>query len=151
MRLSVAFLLLICVVSVTAQMRRRTPGQQQPNSTVDSGAYRQPAATMHGVLKKITSKDIIIVADGDQALTIDRTRKTKFFREGKEIKPAEIAPGSVLTIDVGHDPELNPLALNVMVDSGPIDSEPLPPGSTVGPGAPDSKAPTAKPAGSPNQ
>jgi hypothetical protein len=114
--------LLLCALSANAQMRRRS--SQQPGGDLTGGAYNQPAATMHGTLKKITNKDIIIFVEGDQSVTIDRTHKTKFMKDGKEIKPAEIAQGSVLTIDVNHDPQLNPLALTVTVDSGPVDSGP---------------------------
>ena len=146
MRFTLLFLL-IGAVSANAQMRRRTT---QPAGGAIGGVNNQPAATMHGTLKKITSKDIIIVVEGDQAVTIDRTHKTKFLRDGKDVKPADILVGSVLTIDVSHDPQLAPLALTVTVDSGPIDQE-KPPAMTVGSDSKSSAPAPEKPAESPNQ
>jgi hypothetical protein len=68
------------------------------------------------------------------------------MKDGKEIKPADIAPGSVVTVDVNHDPQLHPLAVTLTVDSGPIGQEPLPATN----GAASTTAP-AKPAESTNQ
>lgn len=106
-------------LSAWGQMRRTRAGQ--PNGTAITGAYNEPAATMHGVLKRITKKSVIIAADGDQIVTMDRTRKTKFFKQGKEVKPEEIAEGSVVSVDVGKDPQLAPLAVNVRVDAPAVD------------------------------
>jgi hypothetical protein len=136
--------LILCAISANAQYRRRTTSNSPGDLT--GGAYNQPSATMHGTLKKITSKDIFILVEGDQSVDIDRTHKTKFMKDGKEIKPADIAPGSVVTVDVNHDPQLHPLAVTLTVDSGPIGQEPLPATN----GAASTTAP-AKPAESTNQ
>lgn len=74
---------------------------------------------MRGILKRITSKQIIMTVEGDETANILRTRKTKFLQKGKEIKPEQIQEGSLLSIDVGKDPDLNPIAINVMVDAPP--------------------------------
>jgi hypothetical protein len=100
--------------------RTRIP---QPNATAVAGAYNEPAATMHGVLKRITKKDIVILVDDDRPVTMDRVRKTKFFKDGKEVQPEQLAMGSIVSVDVGKDPQLTPLALNVRVDAPPIDEE----------------------------
>jgi hypothetical protein len=140
-----------------AQYRQRRPGS---GSSI-AGAYDMPAATLHGTLKKITGKDIILLVENDQSVTIDRTHKTKFLRDGKEVKPADIALGSVVTVDVTQDPQLKPQAVNLTVESGPIDREPLPTSGTsmatgsteTGPADSGSqaKATPAKPAAGPNQ
>ena len=156
-RILVASLLLFAI-SVTAQVRRRTLNS---GSSI-AGAYGMPAATIHGSLKRITSKDIIIIVEGAQAMTIDRTHKTKFLKAGKEIKPADIAAGSILTVEVSQDPQLKPLALNVTVDSGPTEPEQQPPSQTsmgsatgsasTGTASPtESKSTPAKPSEAPNQ
>ncbi len=154
--------LMLCAISANAQYRRRTPSNSPGDLT--GGAYNQPSATMHGTLKKITSKDIFILVENDQSVDIDRTHKTKFMKDGKEIKPADIAVGSVVTVDVNHDPQLHPLAVTLTVDSGPIDSGinasgpsaasgPEPPHATSGAASPSSApaAAPAKPAESTNQ
>jgi len=155
----------MCITLVTLSFNANAQMRQRGSTGTSSiaGAYNMPSATMHGTLKKITGKDIIINVEGDQLVTIDRTRKTKFLRAGKEIKPADIAVGSVVTVDVNEDPQLKPLALNVMVESGPTDPEPSPTATSTGSAAADqqepapaatetpSKAPPAKPAAEPNR
>ena len=139
--------LLAFALLANAQMRQR--GQSGTSSI--AGAYNMPSATMHGTLKKITSKDIIINVEGDQLVTIDRTHKTKFLRDGKEIKPADIAIGSVVTVDVNHDPQLHPLAITLTVDSGPTDQESPPATTGAGPASTSSAPVPAKPAESTTQ
>jgi hypothetical protein len=120
-RSALVFLLVASAFVAFARAQYRRPINSGGNPTIITGAYGEPAATMHGVLKQLTNKDIYIVAEGDQTVKIERTHKTKFLRDGKPIKASEIALGSVLSIDVGKDPQLKPQAINVMVDSPPID------------------------------
>lgn len=82
---------------------------------------------MHGTVKRITSKAVVIITDGDQSVEIVRTHKTRFFRGGKEIQASEIAVGSIVSVDVGKFPDLTPQAVNVMVDSPPIPGAATPP------------------------
>ncbi len=103
-----------------AQIRTR---RSDANPTASTGGYKAPAATMHGVLHRLTSKEVVIITDGEESVSIVRTHKTKFLRDGKEIKPSEIAMGSIVSVDVGHFPDLSPQAVNVMVDSPPIEGE----------------------------
>ena len=109
--------------SVQAQYGRRPRVPSQPNATAAAGAYKEPAVTMHGILKKITKKDIVIMVDEDRPVTMDRVRKTKFFKDGKEVEPETLAAGSIVSIDVGKDPQLTPMALNVRVYGPPVDEE----------------------------
>ncbi len=139
----------VVLVGQTQPQRSRT--RTVPNTIGDTGAYHEPAATMHGPLKRITSKAIVIVGDGDQEVEIVRTRKTKFLRNGKEIKPTEIAVGSVLSIDVGKFPDLTPQAVNVMVEAPPIDGAAAAPAKAANAGSQmDQEEPvTAAPSPSP--
>jgi hypothetical protein len=141
--------LILCALSANAQYRRRTTPTSPGDLT--GGAYNQPSATMHGTLKKITGKDIVIVVEGDQSVDIDRTHKTRFVKDGKEIKPADIAAGSIVTVDVNHDPQLHPLALTLTVDSGPIGQETPPATIGAGPASTSSAPGSSKPAKSTNQ
>ncbi len=86
------------------------------NQTRNTGAYGGPAVTFHGKLKELTKREIVIETDGDQAFAIGRYRKTKFIKDNREIKPADIPIGALLTVDVTKDPDLKPLAVNVFVD-----------------------------------
>ncbi|MGI8991883.1 MAG: hypothetical protein ACR2I2_20165 [Bryobacteraceae bacterium] len=86
------------------------------NQTKSTGAYGGPAVTFHGKLKELTKREIVIETEEDQALSIGRYRKTKFLKDNREIKPADIPMGASLTVDVTKDADLKPLAVNVFVD-----------------------------------
>ncbi len=153
-------ILALATLSLFAQRSTR-PTATRPNTIGDTGAYHEPAATMHGTLKRITAKAIVLITDQDQSVEIVRTHKTKFLRNGKEIKPADIAVGSILSIDVGKFPDLTPQAVNVMVDSPPIDGLPPAPAKTSNSSsqmdqeepvaAPQESKPPATPAKPPSQ
>jgi hypothetical protein len=118
-RIAFASLVIAATLQLTAQYLPRHTAS--PNAVASTGAYNEPAATMHGVLHKIGAKEIVIITEGDQSVTMVRTRKTKFLRNGKEIKPAEIALNSIVSVDVGKFADLTPQAVNVMVDAPPVD------------------------------
>lgn len=117
MRSSILVLLLALLVPTfaPAQYYPRTR-RGSPNSTINAGAYGGPAVTLHGKLKQISNKEIVIESDEEQVIVLRRTRKTKFLKGDKEIKPTEIPQGTQLSLDVTKDPEMKPLALNVFVE-----------------------------------
>jgi hypothetical protein len=75
--------------------------------------------TFEGTLKYLTNKEIVIQMQSEQLLSIRRDRKTKFFENDKEVKPADIAPGTPLAIDVKEDIDLKPIALKVVANPPP--------------------------------
>ncbi len=77
-----------------------------------------PAVTFQGSLRAITKKDLTIeVADAsDQSLTFRITHKTKFTKDGKEIKRADISVGTLIAVDATRDPDQKFSALNVLVN-----------------------------------
>lgn len=111
MRLS---LLLLVPILLTAQ--DRTPPRGAGASTKSTGAYNLPAVSFHGTVKSISGKEIVIVSDEEQQITIHRTRKTKFLKDDKAIKPGDIAEGSLVTVDVTKAADLSLSAVNVFVN-----------------------------------
>ncbi len=122
-RTLLASLIIVAAFPALSPAQYGRPRISQPNATAAAGAYNEPAVTMHGVLKRITKKDIVILVDDDRPVTMDRVRKTKFFKDGKEVQPEQLAMGSIVSVDVGKDPQLTPMALNVRIDAPPIDEE----------------------------
>ncbi len=108
------FIILTALHGQTAYPRSRRAGSA--NQTRNTGAYGGPAVTFHGKLKTITKNEILLETEDDQTLEIRRSRKTKFMKDDREIKPAAIPIGATLTVDVTQDPDLKPVALNVFVD-----------------------------------
>jgi hypothetical protein len=72
--------------------------------------------TFHGKLTEFSKKDFTISTEDQPAFVIEKSRKTKFLRDGKPIKFEEIPVGADLTVDVVKDPDLHPIAVSVMVD-----------------------------------
>ena len=118
--LSGAFAILVILTALntlngqTGYPRSRRQGSA--NQTRNTGVYGGPAVTFHGKLKNLTKKEIVIETEDDQAIEIRRYHKTKFMKDDREIKPADIPIGSSLTVDVTQDPDLKPVAVNVFVD-----------------------------------
>jgi hypothetical protein len=75
------------------------------------------AVTFHGKLVEITKKEVTIATEDQPIFNIGRSSKTKFMEDGKSIKPEAIPVGASVTVDVTKDPDLNPLALTVIVDA----------------------------------
>jgi hypothetical protein len=112
MRVAV-FVLVPFLLAAQYRTPRRAPGA----NTGSTGAYNLPAVTFHGTVKQISGKEIVIVSDEQQEITIHRTRKTKFLKSDKEIKPSDIPEGAAVTLDVTKAPDLSLLAVNVFVDA----------------------------------
>lgn len=97
--------------------------QGQRRSVAPSSVYKPPAAykgvvvTFHGVLKKLTKKEILLQSDDNQLLTLRCDRKTKFHDPDGEIKRSDIDLESQVSIDASEDVDLKLLAINVKVDA----------------------------------
>lgn len=82
-------------------------------------AYKGVAGSFHGKLKELTEKEIMIVNDDDQMISVRRSRKTKFLKDGKAIKPGDIDLETPVTVDASEESDLKLTALSVTVDSPP--------------------------------
>jgi hypothetical protein len=92
---------------------RRMPGAY---GTTNPGGYNGPAVTFQGNLKTLTKKELRIDVDSEEkSLTFRISRKTHFFKDGKEIKPGDVAPGTLVAVDAVRDPDQKFSALNVVV------------------------------------
>src|ERR1700677_862811 len=101
------------------------PGQYLPGqcgrrrataATATAGPYNGPAVSFNGTVKSLTKKEIIIDLDSEEeSLTLRRSGKTKFFKDDKEIKAADIPVGTHVTLDATRDGDQKLSALKVMV------------------------------------
>src|SRR5580700_2315210 len=74
-------------------------GKAQPNSSTKG----QPLPSFHGKLKQMDAKSILLALDDDRLLVFTRDSKTKFFRDGKEIKDPKFNVNDQLTIEGPED------------------------------------------------
>jgi hypothetical protein len=72
--------------------------------------------TFHGKLTELSKRDFTISTEDQPAFVIERSRRTKFVKDGKAIKPEQIPVGAELTVDVMKDPDLHPIAVSVLVE-----------------------------------
>ena len=107
---------LLLVTGLLAGPQAERPRRAAVGNTTRTGAIDLPAVTFHGTVKVIAGKEIVIVAEGQQEITLHRTRKTKFLKGGAAVKPGDIPVGAAVTIDVTKAPDLSLLAVNVFVD-----------------------------------
>jgi len=86
------------------------------SSASAAGAYKGIAGTFHGVLRKLNNKEILIFSDEQQTVTIRRSGKTKFLKDGKDIKASDIALETAVTVEATEDVDSKMIALSVTVD-----------------------------------
>ena len=68
-----------------------------PNNGVPEGAA--PMVTLRGVLRSIDKKEIVIDSGEDQILHFKRTKKTRFLKGAKEIKPDDFPDEAKIAIE----------------------------------------------------
>ena len=113
-------LLLLIASSLPAQTRStRERRSASPRQSPSTGAVKDLAGVFRGTLKELTSKEIVIQNEENQTVSIRRNRKTKFWRDTREVKPVEIALNSSVTIEATQDIDLKPVALTVTASATP--------------------------------
>ena len=115
LRKRLAGVLLLCFSVATAHGQyahgRRTVPHTAPQ------AYKGLVVTFHGVLKKLSKKELILQSDDNQLMTMRCSRKTKFHSGEEEIKSSDIDLESRVAVDASEDSDLKMMALNVTVES----------------------------------
>ena len=108
---AVAALLTPALIFGQGTYGRRTRGTAGPS------IYDVPAVTFQGSVKTITKKEVRIDLETEQqSMTFRITRKTHFLKDGKEIKPTDVAVGTLLAVDATREPDQKFSALNVIVN-----------------------------------
>src|ERR1017187_7933555 len=72
-----------------------------------------PMPNYRGLFKQMDDKNITIELDDHRALQFKRTSKTKFYKNGDEVKTPKFDPGDQLSIEGPEDVEGFLTALNV--------------------------------------
>jgi hypothetical protein len=104
-------------VRMPAQYARRLP----TSATATAGPYKGPAVSFNGTVKAITKKDLTLDLDpGDpgadrQSITFRVSKKTKFLKGDRPIKPSDIEVGTHISLDATRDGDQKLSALNVLV------------------------------------
>src|SRR4051794_21119296 len=101
-KLRVACVLLIVLPAlVFAQYGRSRRGGRSVGPT-NGIPGATPAVTFRGALRSIDKKEIVIDAGEDQILHFKRTKKTKFLKGDKEIKPDDFPEEAAVVIEANR-------------------------------------------------
>lgn len=87
-------------------------GKQKSKTTKQKDAPEE-LKTIEGLLRQIDEKFVIIEAQDTRIINCKRSDRTKFFRNGEEIKPADLKPGTHVLIEASQDEEGFLTAVNV--------------------------------------
>lgn len=93
-------LLLAVCVSAPAQRRGRSSGGK---SQVKIPEFETPIATFRGTLRSVDKKEIVIALPEDQEVTFHCSRKTRFLKDSKKIKPSDIQAGTEVSVEARRD------------------------------------------------
>jgi hypothetical protein len=107
-----------------AQSGRRRGGATGPLSpTADTGALE---AVFTGTVTSISKSDLGLQADGGNTLSFSILHKTRFLKDGKTVKRADVRTGDTVTIQAGEDPTGHPAAITVTIGKPPAEKNPQP-------------------------
>jgi Domain of unknown function (DUF5666) len=76
-----------------------------------------------GKLVKVDNQSLVVEVPDGRVLTFKRTDKTQFFRDDKEMKPAELKVGDRVTVEATEDNQGYMTAVKVSVDPNPPPEE----------------------------
>jgi hypothetical protein len=117
-RLAIALISVVLLAS-TGLFAQGTPTKRnRGTTTTGTGIYDVPAVTFEGKVKTIDKKELRIDAgvSGEDSLIFRITHRTHFLKDGKEIKPTDVAPGTPVAVDAYREPDQKFSALNVVVN-----------------------------------
>ncbi len=89
------------------------PGRKAKPSTTAKDTP-EPLVNVTGVLRKIDAGSVVVQAQDTRILHLKRTEKTRFLKDGKEIKPADLQPGDHLIVESRQDDQGFLFAVNVI-------------------------------------
>ena len=87
------------------------PGRSKPGK--GSGTEGQPLPNFRGRLKMMDNKTITLTLGDDRTMDFKRTDKTKFFKDGDEVKDPKFNVGDQISVEGPEDDHGRMVALNV--------------------------------------
>ena len=115
---NLAVLLMLLLAPAVLLGQSGYPRMRRPSgSPATLEGIKGVVVTLHGKLKVLDKKKIVIETEEKELVNIRLSGKTKFFNNGKAIKPASIDLETPVTVDASEDADMSVLAVNVTVDS----------------------------------
>jgi hypothetical protein len=89
------------------------PGRHKKKKNQDD---QQPLQSLTGMLRELNDKRVVVEGQDHRILNFKRETKTKFIKNGDELKPEALNPGDHLMIEYTQDDEGFMTAVNVNLD-----------------------------------
>ena len=116
----IAILTVLLVLLMPARLAAQYSRRRLGSATATSGPYNGPAVTFNGTVKTIAKKELTVDLDPAdpgaerQSLTFRLSKKTKFLKGDRPIKPSDIEVGVHISLDATRDGDQKLSALTVM-------------------------------------
>jgi hypothetical protein len=78
-----------------------------------------PLVSMHGTLRVLNKKEIVIDAGDEKLVTFHRSRKTRFLKGSKEIAESEFTAGAEVVVEASRELNGDFDAVNVFLGELP--------------------------------
>ena len=121
MRFRISFLCLLFailpgMILAQAGRSRKTRSTRTPSGAVEGVT---PPVSIRGALRSINKKDIVIDTGDDQILTFKRTKKTRFLKGAREIKPDDFPEAARVFVEARRAMNGDLDAINVFLGEPP--------------------------------
>jgi hypothetical protein len=115
-RISAAWVLAIILAPALVFSQGNYGRRPRGAAGTNPGGYNGPAVTFEGTLKALSSKELrISVSSESESLIFRVSRKTHFFKDGKEIKRNDVPLETNVAVDAIRDPDQKFSALSLVV------------------------------------
>src|SRR6266542_2203633 len=89
-------------------------GKQSKTTTKEQDS--QQLVTVTGMLRAVNDKQVVVEAPDHRIINLKRSEKTKFMKDGDDMKPSFFKPGDHLLIEANQDKEGFLFAVNVIFE-----------------------------------
>ena len=80
------------------------PGRKKKTTSTKDNPDEQ-LTSITGKLRSLDEKQLVVEAQDTRIITLKRTARTKFTKDGAEMKPSDLKPGDHLRVEATQDSE----------------------------------------------
>lgn len=92
------------------------PRRGKKKTTTKKEEDQAPLQDLKGMLRKLDDKSLIVEPQDTRIVNLKRTDRTKFIKDGEDIKPGTLKPGDHLEVEYREDEQGYLFAVNVMLE-----------------------------------
>src|SRR6266700_4011707 len=92
------------------------PGRGKQSKTTTKEQDSQQLVTVTGMLRVLNDKQVVVEATDHRIINLKRSEKTKFMKDGDDMKPSFFTPGDHVQVEANQDKEGFLYAVNVIFE-----------------------------------